>query len=144
MRDADVSALTMEVMRYRFRSESAKEKAEAAADVVRAFLTSDLWDRLQAADRVLTEVPLTTQSREEDLSVITSGVVDLAFRSGSHWTIVDYKTDRAPINELIERHAPQVGAYVRAWSSLFPKDSCEGLIWSTEHHTSIPVVIQET
>ena len=144
MRDADVFALTMEVMRYRFRSESAKEKAEAAADVVRAFLASDLWDRLQAADRVLTEVPLTTQSREEDLSVITSGVVDLAFRSGSHWTIVDYKTDRASINELIERHAPQVGAYVRAWSSLFPKDSCEGLIWSTEHHTSIPVVIQET
>jgi ATP-dependent helicase/nuclease subunit A len=139
----DVQQLATEVMERRFGSGHAPYLIKNATDALLAFLESAVWETLHAADRVLTEVPFTTESHSGDLAVVTSGVVDLAFRSHGHWTIVDYKTDRASLPEVRARHAPQIEAYVRAWTALFPDEPCNGLIWSTEHHQAVSVMAQE-
>ena len=118
---------------------SVTSRIKNATASMMAFVESDIWKQLESADRVLTEVPFTTQSMDGDLAVVTSGVVDLAFRTANQWTIVDYKTDRAEESVLIERHALQIEAYVRAWSSLFPDEPCRGLIWSTALDRFIPI-----
>ena len=39
------------------------------------------------------------------------GKIDLLFREGEHWTLVDYKTDAIPD---AERYRPQLEAYCEA------------------------------
>lgn len=146
-----VESLAIQIMEWEFGAQKQDSHAGArsggdlnsrihtATQSVMAFVQSDLWKALQAADRVLTEVPFTIQSIETDTAVVTSGVADLAFRKDGRWTIVDYKTDRADESELIARHAMQIEAYVDAWMSLFPDEPCSGLIWSTELNRSIQI-----
>jgi len=95
------------------------------------FLGSDVWTSLQCAERVLTEVPFTSRQLIDGEEVLSSGIVDLAFRKGTAWTIVDYKTDRADEKIIRERHEAQVSDYVQAWKSLFGTTDIRGLIWST-------------
>lgn len=149
--EEDISVLASQVMQSELEGISEEEdsrgkktdRSGSAARSLQAFIRSDLWRDLQAADRVLTEVPFTTQSMDEELAVVTSGVVDLAFRSDEQWTIVDYKTDRADESTLIERHALQIRAYVQAWKTLFPDEPCSGLIWSTALDRPIPINLQD-
>jgi ATP-dependent helicase/nuclease subunit A len=53
------------------------------------------------------ETPVTFQ---EDDGTIVDGVVDLAFRDGDRWTVVDFKTDRELEKEL-PVYRRQVGIY---------------------------------
>ncbi len=138
----DIQQLARGVMERRFGTEQAPNYIKTATEALLAFMKSAVWEMLHAADRVLTEVPFTTESDSGDLAVVTSGVVDLAFRSHGLWTIVDYKTDRASLPEVRARHAPQIQAYVRAWTALFPDEPCNGLIWSTEHDQALSVTDQ--
>jgi hypothetical protein len=46
---------------------------------------------------------------------VVSGAVDLLYRDGDEWVIVDYKTDRgADAGVLLERYTPQGAAYAVA------------------------------
>ena len=46
---------------------------------------------------------------------IVSGAVDLLYRNGDHWVVVDYKTDRGAGRDVVrERYAPQGAAYAVA------------------------------
>ena len=46
---------------------------------------------------------------------IVSGAVDLLYRTGDHWVVVDYKTDRGVGRDVVrERYAPQGAAYAVA------------------------------
>jgi ATP-dependent exoDNAse (exonuclease V) beta subunit len=46
---------------------------------------------------------------------VVSGAIDLLYRDGDQWVVVDYKTDRgADAGVLRERYAPQGAAYVAA------------------------------
>lgn len=103
------------------------------------FMNSEVWKALKKADRVLTEVPFTLCRDEKGVDVLYSGIVDLAFRVGDVWTIVDYKSDSADEETILDRHASQIEAYVDAWTSLFEDRSCRGLIWSTALGRAIPV-----
>ena len=138
-----IEAEAVQLMQARFEADKAARFSRSAGRAVARFVESDVWKALKQADRVLTEVPFTTQSLQEGLAIVTSGVVDLAFRAQGRWTIVDFKTDRADAETLVERHGLQIQAYVQAWTTLFPEETCEGLIWSTEEDRAIPVAHPE-
>jgi len=103
------------------------------------FVDSSLWASLKGATRVMTEVPFTTSQLVDGVDVVTSGVVDLAFRTEGGWTIVDYKSDNASEEVLLERHASQIEAYLQAWNTIFPGEPNCGIIWATESGRAIPV-----
>ena len=47
--------------------------------------------------------------------VVVGGAIDLVYRDGDEWVVVDYKTDRAAEPEVLrERYEPQGAAYALA------------------------------
>jgi len=140
-----IQNLASEVMASRFEEAKIEEQVERSVKEAHVFVESELWASLRTASRVLTEVPFTTSQTYKDsqssegVDIVTSGVVDLAFRTEDGWTIVDYKSDNAGKDVLLERHASQIEAYLRAWYSIFPGESISGLIWSTDSGTAIPI-----
>ena len=89
-------------------------------DTVTTVKRSEIWKRARAADERLTEVPIAWLT-DDDLPTITRGVIDLAFRKGDHWVIVDYKSERIDESQaeaLAAYYRPQLQAYVAAWEKL--------------------------
>jgi len=86
-----------------------------AVSAVRSVMASGLWQRAREAEELLTEVPFKmAREGDDDITVITSGVIDLVFKEEKGWVIVDYKTGgKAP-----ERYAPQLEAYREAWQAM--------------------------
>jgi ATP-dependent helicase/nuclease subunit A len=91
--------------------------------VVDAVVRSPLWTRAKAADERYVEIPfaLTVPRRdvgiEEDGDTLLHGVIDLVFREGASWYVVDYKTDSTAgrLDALTEYYAPQVRMYAEFW-----------------------------
>ncbi|HEY8535746.1 MAG TPA: 3'-5' exonuclease, partial [Vicinamibacterales bacterium] len=89
------------------------DEIAAAAGLARSVLGHPLL--VEAADAARRgachrEAPVTWRS---DDGTLFEGVVDLAFRNGSRWVVVDFKTDRAPAAAL-EAYRRQVGFYAAA------------------------------
>ena len=92
---------------------SSEDEVPAAADAVEAALGQSIIRSAANAARtggVRRETPVLM--RMEDGSLV-EGVVDLAFRESSTWTIVDFKTDRELANRR-EEYETQVRLYARA------------------------------
>jgi ATP-dependent helicase/nuclease subunit A len=49
---------------------------------------------------------------------VVHGVIDLVFKAGDGWRIVDYKTDVASSPDQLVHHAPQLAAYRAAWERI--------------------------
>jgi ATP-dependent exoDNAse (exonuclease V) beta subunit len=92
---------------------------------VDAVRRSEIWRRAGAARR-LVEAPFTACLPAGDpladaapVPTLVRGVVDLAFREGTGWVIVDWKTDaartEAEIAERVRHHGPQVRLYAEIW-----------------------------
>ncbi len=81
---------------------------DAAATRVEAALAHPLLVRAANAEH-RREVPVT--ARDDD-GALLEGVIDLCFRDGNTWVIVDYKTDAAPSS--VSAYALQLQAYGRA------------------------------
>ena len=60
--------------------------------LLRNLAASDLWAEILAADQRLHEVPY---AYLDPNGVPARGTIDLLYRVGDHWTLVDFKTDRA-------------------------------------------------
>ena len=92
--DADRDALG-QVARLQGRLLGASDsEIEAAAEAAAAGLAHPLFDRVRraaAAGECRREAPVTMRG---DDGVVVEGVVDLAFRDGEAWVVVDFKTDR--------------------------------------------------
>jgi ATP-dependent helicase/nuclease subunit A len=97
--------------------------------------TSELWDEIQTADEVLSEVPFTLKVEKKDslYAQITKnpeyqhpfyvkGIIDLIYKKNSEWKIVDYKTDRAKRKEDYEKlqafYCTQLSFYKQAWEEI--------------------------
>lgn len=110
-------------------------------DTVQAVVTSDLWKRASRAARaghLLVEAPfalplgadefaqLMARAGEPDAHAeapleVIEGIIDLAFRDGEGWTLVDYKSDAAGTGIepwRRERYRKQLGLYAAAWERL--------------------------
>ena len=92
--DADREALG-QVARLQGRLLGASDsEIEAAAEAAAAGLAHPVFDRVRraaAAGECRREAPVTMRS---DDGVVVEGVVDLAFRDGDAWVVVDFKTDQ--------------------------------------------------
>ena len=85
--------------------------------LVTTYLSSDLYHRIRKSDQVLHEVPF---SYFQD-GILYEGYIDLLFREGTDWTIVDLKTDQITESQLQERsklYAPQLSIYETAMKQL--------------------------
>jgi ATP-dependent helicase/nuclease subunit A len=91
-----------------------------------------LWQRIQRAEEVYTEVPfsikiedgdpLYDQLQTDEMPILLSGVIDLVIKEREGWTIVDYKTDRVEdindLSKLSEKYGEQVRQYCLLWKEL--------------------------
>jgi ATP-dependent helicase/nuclease subunit A len=76
--------------------------------------------------------------------VIVSGAIDLLYRDGDAWVVVDFKTDRAAEPEvLLSRYRPQGAAYALAAESVLGEGSVREVCFvaarSDGHVVSVPV-----
>ncbi len=106
----DLDELSLEMLREEGRDES--EQAQVV-DLLRKVLQAPIWQRMQAASERLTELPFGVYEQDTYLT----GVIDLAFREGDAWVLVDYKSDtvadEAHLMELAEYYRPQLELYQR-------------------------------
>jgi ATP-dependent helicase/nuclease subunit A len=123
------------------RAVRTKEATRAAA----AFTTSTLWESVQSADEVHAELPYTFAEPAEGgyLETVHSGVIDLAYRTGDVWYVVDYKTDALSPEDLALKHASQVGEYAKALKRLAGAAEVNCLIWSTAGGRAIAIEAEE-
>ncbi len=89
---------------------AADVEVEAAAGVAAAGLAHPLFDRVRraaAAGECRREAPVTMRDGD---GVLVEGVVDLAFRDGDAWVVVDFKTDRE-LDAALDVYRRQVQLY---------------------------------
>ena len=89
-----------------------------ALDTVDQVTTTDMWRRAMAADERHTEVPFSyAVDAGVGVTPVQHGVIDLVYRKGDAWEIVDYKTDQVTDGEvLLAQYRDQLVAYVTAWA----------------------------
>ena len=100
---------------------------------------SDLWRRAMAVPEHHTEVPFSLALDGANLGrepgpVMLSGVIDLAFREGDRWHLVNYKTDRiaGDASSRVAFYAEQLRLYREAWQHLTGRAPSETLLLFTD------------
>ena len=115
-----------------------KDEERDAADleevmrVVAAVRGSSLWKRVQTSDERYVEIPFAlTATIEPHGETLLHGTIDLVFREGPRWYIVDYKSDSTSnrLDALVEYYKPQVDHYARFWSQLTGAPASAGLFF---------------
>jgi len=92
---------------------------------------SGLWKRVEAAQQVLVEIPISFRTTRadaarmvdaeddgDDAPLVLDGVIDLAFKEGDGWVLVDWKTDRSPTEETRGRYEDQLKVYGECWKAI--------------------------
>ncbi len=98
------------------------EEAVRAVETVRA---SDFWRQAMEADERLVEVPFAlAQPGEDQTPTVYYGVLDLALKQSDGWEVIDYKTDRQALDDLVERYATQVLTCAELWRHLTGDPVC--------------------
>lgn len=112
-----------------------QEKAAEVLSYLKNLKASALWDELQTAEDVMTEVPFTlkaehgsklysliTTKPDDKHPIFVKGVIDLIYKKNGVWTIIDYKTDRAKQEEdyqkLQDFYQSQLEFYRQAWEEM--------------------------
>ena len=95
--------------------------------VVDAVRGSALWSRVKAADERYVEIPF---ALTVDNSLL-HGTIDLVFREGDRWYIIDYKSDSTAnrLDALVAYYKPQVEHYAKFWSQLTGAATTAGLFF---------------
>ncbi len=110
------------------------EDEAMAARALERFKKAPLWETLQRAHEVYTEVPLgaSEDAGAEGVAVVR-GVIDLVYRDDAGWHIVDYKTDRADTEEeaaaVRQQYQPQLDAYAAYWRRLTGAPVADATLW---------------
>jgi ATP-dependent helicase/nuclease subunit A len=105
--------------------------------VMSAVRDSALWQRVLAAPERYVEIPfaLSVKRREvgldEDGDTLLHGTIDLVFREGERWYVVDYKSDstKGRLEHLVDYYRLQVEHYARFWSQLTGAPATGGLFF---------------
>lgn len=109
--------------------------------MVHGVLASELGRRIPASARLLTEVPFgyATQGEgeggEEPATTLLDGAIDLAFREGPAWVLVDFKTDaaaRLAPEGLVARYRGQLRPYVALWRDVLGEPVAKAVLLFTE------------
>ena len=98
------------------------KRLEELKALLQEFQQSPLWQRIQNSPEAHTEVPFHIKEEHEEKPVYLSGIIDLVFREGDGWVIVDYKTDRlkdqAGYEALEKAYQPQIQQYRKVWEEI--------------------------
>lgn len=106
-------------------------------EMLYGFLHGSLWQELHLAEVVLCEVPF---AYPDGPAKGITGIIDLAFKVGGAWHVVDFKSRRADIPNVLEKdhpYAQQVNAYAHALSLMVGTDVATRSIWFTENGTRV-------
>ncbi len=129
-------------------AESAEIKEGKLIDILEAFYSSPLGQRLLKADFVERErhftylIPASCLKegfpREE---IILQGMVDLAFGESDGWVLVDYKSGGLYLDnaELLKLYGRQISLYAAALTDIWPKPVKEAYLYMLEDGRIIPV-----
>ena len=102
-----------------------------ALGALQDFCESEIWEELQSAERVYTEVPFAVSKSDK----VIRGVIDLVYRLPDGWKIVDYKTNAVKTEEevkaLCEQSAEQVKAYAEHWREFTGESVIAKGLWLT-------------
>ena len=109
--DADTRAVERVAAQQARLVGAPEDEALAAAEAVRAALAHPLMKRAARSSECRREVSVTITCESGEL---IEGVVDLAFREDSAWTVVDYKTDAEIAQNNREKYEAQVSTYAEA------------------------------
>jgi ATP-dependent helicase/nuclease subunit A len=131
---AGVELLAANLLKDEERDAAELKDVLAAVDAVRS---SALWQRVLAADERMAEVPFALEVPAAELGIegpattLLHGTVDLVFREGDVWHVVDYKSDATAgrLPELVDYYAPQVRHYAAFWQRLTGKETRGGLFF---------------
>lgn len=112
-------AVTEIVSGYRFSDERKAEYASCLSSVAERILgggfsqsnsaLTDIFGEVMSADEFCCEYPICYK----DGDVIYHGIIDLVYRRGEQWTIIDFKTN-ADLDDLDSKYMGQLQAYVSA------------------------------
>jgi ATP-dependent helicase/nuclease subunit A len=101
-----------------FEDPSLRPVIDTAIDTALAVVASDKLRRAQSSDERHAEVPFAVVVEDEDgRPAVVTGAIDLVYRDGGVWCIVDYKTD-CDTGPLRARYEAQVKAYADAWERI--------------------------
>ncbi len=92
---------------------------DEAVQAVEAVRASEFWAEAMEAGERLVEVPFgLLQPGADGVATVYYGVLDLALKKREGWDIVDYKTDRRELEDLVTLYATQVLTYADLWKFL--------------------------
>ena len=121
---ADIEQLTTKALAEERRNP--KEVPRVLQEVGRA-LDSPFWKRAMDSGQHFSEVPFYADIKidkpeDKDEDTVISGTIDLVFKEGDGWVIVDFKTDTVSgepqLTALVNYYAPQLKMYRKAWDSV--------------------------
>ena len=107
---------------------------------LKGFFQSETGNRALAAREIHREWAFNLQSSSQSL---IQGVIDLCFMEDDGWVLVDYKTDRASQEELLDRYTLQIQWYARALAQITRRPVKEALIFGLREKEAIPVPLDE-
>jgi ATP-dependent helicase/nuclease subunit A len=87
---------------------------EQALDTVDAVARAPFWQESRAAAECHEEVPFAVRDDDGAVPHVLTGAIDVVYRAGGEWRIVDYKTDVAGARDSAA-YAQQLGRYSRVW-----------------------------
>lgn len=90
-----------------------------AVETVKNVTRSEIWERAAESESRLAETPFCVLVEDPgSLPTLIRGSIDLVFKEGDGWVLVDYKTDSlkgTTTEELAGVYTPQLSVYARAW-----------------------------
>jgi ATP-dependent helicase/nuclease subunit A len=92
----------------------------SAVDVVQGVSHAQFWHEANATAERHVEVPYAIRQLDESgMPTVVRGVIDLVYRPGETWRILDYKTDQVSDGSvLVARYGSQIEQYADAWSGI--------------------------
>ncbi|HLD50043.1 MAG TPA: UvrD-helicase domain-containing protein [bacterium] len=104
-----------------------QEKREEAAEIVKSFCSTPVFERLQGARKVYRELPFVINQRHGRVE----GVIDVLFQDGTgHWHVLDYKTSVGDAAKAKEAgYELQIGIYAFAASKILKITPKTGIVY---------------
>lgn len=90
-----------------------EREVKRGTDMLQRFARTKLFERIRNASEIHREMPFAFQRGE----MLMEGVMDVVFKEGDRWSLVDYKTDQIRPEEVAgqaEHYRPQLQAYGEA------------------------------
>ncbi|MBT5872567.1 MAG: UvrD-helicase domain-containing protein [Candidatus Latescibacteria bacterium] len=114
-----------------------------AVTALSEFRESAIWAELTSSDSVFAETPFGVAREDRGIATLMRGRIDLIYRVGGGWKMVDYKTDGAQDSETVDaltvRYGPQVTQYADHWQNLTGEDVLQKGLWLTDISQYVPI-----